>query len=116
MEYNITDLLDINQYNENVNPEEEDIVDNESQSIGNDIYFYPDENNNIVATTKKYTSIVPKVGGPTVHSLQSSFNVDSSSSMEKKEVDLVTTFFLSSMAFIGIFVLFEMSNKSIRFR
>jgi hypothetical protein len=99
MEYYTIDMLNINHYNEHVTSQTD--IREESYPIGNDIYFYPDGNGNIISLTKEYPSIVPKA-------LTSSNTV----SPTKKEADYITTFFMGSMAFVGLFVLFQLSMKS----
>jgi len=99
MEYNILPDLNIRSYHENINSNLN--IAEEAGSIGDDIYFYPDENGNIITLTKKYRSIVPKD-----HSIQRVFD-----RKKAKEVDYVSTFFLGSVAVIGLFVLFQLNKR-----
>jgi hypothetical protein len=94
MEYNITNGLNVNTYNENI----ENNYTLKPSLMGDDIYFYPDENGNIITLTKKYLSIIPEafplLGG-----------------RSKKSMDIPTTFFIGSISIVGLFVLFQLSRK-----
>lgn len=89
MEYNIIDLLDINTYDKNAT---------KKQYIGNDIYIYPNpyDNGTLISLTKQYPSLIK--GQKPFHK-------------EEKHVDYATTFFIGSMAFIGLFVLFKIVDS-----
>jgi hypothetical protein len=68
-----------------------------SPVIGNDIYFYPTDNGNILSLTKEYSSF------------------DKTPTKEQnvivEKVDFLSTFYLTSIAVIGLFALFQLSRK-----
>jgi len=89
--------LNIKKYHQNIDSNLN--IREESELIGDNIYFYPDGHGNIITLTKQYKSIIPKDIS------------DTPWSDEKKDVDFVSTFFLGSMAFVGLFILFQLSRK-----
>jgi hypothetical protein len=88
MEYNITKDLNVNTYNENIDA----TTPVRKSFIGDDIYFYPDENGNLITLTKLYESVVAEPRMVLSN---------------KKNVDFITQFFVGSVAVIGLFVLFK---------